>query len=94
MASHGMTEYSTADGNDYPAHEATYENFVTLVLVGIIHVVSICLGLAIGGVRDNWWAGGAIIFFATLAAAWSLMTETKVPSYVILVLGLIGLAVA
>jgi hypothetical protein len=94
MASHGTTEYSTAEGNDYPAHEATYENFVTLVLVGIVHVVSICLGLTIGGVRENWWAGGGIIFFATLAAGWSLMTGSKLPSYVILVLGLIGLAVA
>ena len=93
MAS-GTVEYSTADGNDYPAHEATYEGFVTLVLVGILHVVSICLGLAIGGVKGNWWVGGGIIFVATLTAAWALMTGTKAPSYVVLVLGLIGLAVA
>ena len=94
MASHGTTEYSTATGNDYPAHEATYETFVNLVLVGIVYVVSICLGLTIGGVHGNWLVGGGIIFFGSLTAVWSLMTGTKVPSYVIVVLGFLGLAVA
>ena len=28
MADHGNVEYATADGNDYPAHEQTYESFV------------------------------------------------------------------
>ena len=28
MADHGEVEYATAEGNDLPAHEATYENFV------------------------------------------------------------------
>ncbi len=31
MADHGKTEYATAEGNDYPEHEATYEMFVKLV---------------------------------------------------------------
>ncbi len=27
MADHSEVAYTTADGNDYPAHEATYEGF-------------------------------------------------------------------
>ena len=94
MAAHGTPEYSTAAGNDYPAHEETYLNFTYMVLIGIILVVGICLGLAIGGVKDNWWAGGGLIFIATLAAVISLMTGAKMPSYVVLVLGFLGLAFA
>jgi hypothetical protein len=35
MAAHGTTEYATADGNDYPAHERTYESFLTLLKWGV-----------------------------------------------------------
>lgn len=94
MAAHGTPEYSTAAGNDYPAHEAMYESFTFLVIVGIVLVVSVCLGLTIGGVRGNWLAAGALIFFSTLAAVFSLVTKVKAPSYVLLVLGLLGLAFA
>ena len=31
MAEHNEVAYSTADGNDYPAHEQTYEGFLTLL---------------------------------------------------------------
>ena len=30
MADHGNVEYATATGNDYAAHEDTYEGFVQL----------------------------------------------------------------
>jgi hypothetical protein len=30
MADHGEVEYATATGNDYPAHEQTYRDFITL----------------------------------------------------------------
>jgi hypothetical protein len=46
MASHGTTEYSVAEGNDYPAHEQTYLNFLALVKWGIIVVVLILIGMA------------------------------------------------
>ena len=49
MADHGQVEYATAEGNDLPAHEATYEHFVHLAFVGGAHVASIVIGLAIGG---------------------------------------------
>ena len=46
MADHGEVEYATADGNDYPAHEQTYENFITLVKVIMTIVVIILIGMA------------------------------------------------
>ena len=41
MADHGEVTYSTADGNDYAAHEATYEGFIKLVKYGTAAVVII-----------------------------------------------------
>jgi hypothetical protein len=34
MAEHNEVAYTTADGNDYPAHEQTYEGFIKLVKFG------------------------------------------------------------
>ena len=41
MADHREVAYTTADGNDYPAHEQTYEGFITLVKYGTLAVVFI-----------------------------------------------------
>jgi hypothetical protein len=41
MADHGEVAYTTADGNDYPAHEQTYEGFITLVKYGTITIAII-----------------------------------------------------
>jgi hypothetical protein len=46
MADHGEVEYATATGNDYPAHEQTYHNFITLVKVIMTVVVIIVIGMA------------------------------------------------
>jgi hypothetical protein len=46
MADHGDVEYATATGNDYAAHERTYDNFITLVKVTIAVVVVIVVLLA------------------------------------------------
>jgi hypothetical protein len=46
MADHGEVEYATATGNDYPAHEQTYHNFITLVKVIMAVVVIIVIGMA------------------------------------------------
>ncbi len=34
MAAHDTVEYSVAEGNDYPAHEQMYQNFITIVKWG------------------------------------------------------------
>ena len=47
MADHGEIAYSTADGNDYPAHEATYLGFINLVKYGTIGVAIIVILMAI-----------------------------------------------
>jgi Bacterial aa3 type cytochrome c oxidase subunit IV len=46
MADHGELEYATADGNDLPAHEQTYRNFVTLVKSVLAVVVVIVILMA------------------------------------------------
>ena len=46
MAEHNEVAYTTADGNDYPAHEQTYEGFIKLVKYGTAAVIFIvALGL-------------------------------------------------
>jgi hypothetical protein len=46
MADHSEVAYSTADGNDYPAHEATYEGFIMLVKYGTATVILILILMA------------------------------------------------
>jgi hypothetical protein len=41
MAEHNEVAYTTADGNDYVAHEQTYEGFIKLVKYGTLSVVVI-----------------------------------------------------
>ena len=47
MADHNEVAYTTADGNDYPAHEQTYEGFVALVKYGTATVALILILMAI-----------------------------------------------
>lgn len=39
MAEHNEVAYTTADGNDYVAHEQTYEGFIKLVKYGTFAVI-------------------------------------------------------
>jgi hypothetical protein len=41
MANHSEVAYTTADGNDYIAHEQTYEGFIKLVKYGTVTVAII-----------------------------------------------------
>lgn len=47
MAEHCEVAYTTADGNDYAAHEQTYEGFIVLVKYGTAAVVFIVAMMAI-----------------------------------------------
>ena len=47
MADHGEVAYTTADGNDYVAHEATYLGFLGLVKYGTISVIILVALMAI-----------------------------------------------
>ena len=54
MAEHGTVEYATAAaGNDYPAHENTYENFLHFTFTGCFHVINILFGLAASPVTGS-----------------------------------------
>ena len=68
MADHGHVEYATAEGNDLPAHEETYERFVHLAVVGSAYVANIVIGLAIGAVAGSWLVAFAIMVIATVIA--------------------------
>lgn len=41
MADHGTVTYATAPGNDLPAHEAMYKNFIKLAKYSTISVIVI-----------------------------------------------------
>ncbi len=47
MADHNEIVYTTADGNDYIAHEQTYEGFIMLVKYGTAAVILILALMAI-----------------------------------------------
>jgi hypothetical protein len=46
MAGHAEVEYARADGNDYPSHELTFHNFITLVKATLAVVVVILILMA------------------------------------------------
>ena len=47
MSDHNEVAYTTADGNDYAAHEATYEGFIMLVKYGTAAVIFVIAMMAI-----------------------------------------------
>jgi hypothetical protein len=92
MADHAEAEYDTATGNDYAEHEATYRWFVHFTVIAILHIVSILLGLAIGGVNGHWLLAVATMAIATLAAVHGLRTGLKTSSYAAFALSVLALA--
>ena len=86
MADHGIIEYATATGNDYPTHENTYERFVQFTFVGIVHVVNMLLGLATGGVTGHWFWAFAIFIVAVFGAIPGFVSGMRTSSYVAFVL--------
>jgi aa3 type cytochrome c oxidase subunit IV len=92
MADHGHVEYATAEGNDLPAHEETYERFVHLAVVGSAYVVCIVIALAIGAVAHSWLVAFATLFIATIVAIIGFASGARVPSMVMVVISLIALA--
>lgn len=91
MAEHGEVQYATATGNDLPAHEATYETFVQIAVIGTIYVVNILIGLTLGGVLGHWLPAAAVIIIGGIAAAVSLWTGSRTVSIVMLALAALTL---
>ena len=46
MADHGTVEYASAEGDDYPAHEATYVMFTKLVKWNLAAILIILILMA------------------------------------------------
>lgn len=80
MADHGEVQYATAAGNDMPAHETGYSQFVQATFVGSAAVVNILIGLAIGGVLGHWLPAAFILVAAVVAGAISAWTGSRVVS--------------
>jgi hypothetical protein len=86
MADHGTVEYATATGNDYPAHESTYETFVKFTFAGSVCVINILLGLTVGGVMGHWFTALPIFIIAIIGLVPGLVTGSKTSSYVAFVI--------
>ena len=86
MADHGTVEYATATGNDYPAHESSYERFVHFTVVGILYVITVLFGLATGGVMGHWFLAAAIFIIDLVGAVPSVFSGTKTSSIVAFVI--------
>ena len=94
MADHGPVEYATAEGNDLPAHEQTYDGFIHLAFVGSCVVVCIVIGLAIVGTTSHWLMGVGLIALSAIVGAFGLAAGSKAPSGVMVVIGLLVLGFA
>jgi Bacterial aa3 type cytochrome c oxidase subunit IV len=77
MADHGEVQYATATGNDMAAHEAGYGQFLQATFVGTLAVVSILLGLTIGGVLGHWLSAALILIATAVATAVSAWTGSR-----------------
>jgi hypothetical protein len=91
MADHGEVQYATAEGNDLPTHEATYESFTQAAIIGTIYVINIVIGLTVGGVIGHWLPAAAIIIVGALVAGASLWTGARIASFIMLALSLLTL---
>jgi len=89
---HGEVEYATAAGNDYVEHEATYESFLHLTYISVVNVISVVIGLAVGGVLEHWIVGGLLIALGAVAALQGLVFNSRAFSNVVLVLAVLALA--
>jgi len=86
MAEHGTVEYTTAAGNDYPTHEASYESFVHFTFIGILYVITVLLGLTVGGVMGHWFPAFAIFVIGLAGAVPGLLSGNRTSSSIAFVL--------
>jgi hypothetical protein len=94
MADHGEVQYSTADGNDYPEHEATYTRFLDFAFALSAYVIAVVIGLAIVGTTHSPWLGAGIILLVSVLAIPSLATGSKTWGFASVGIALVGLAAA
>jgi hypothetical protein len=91
MAEHGEVQYATAEGNDLPAHEAGYDQFILATFVGAAMVINILFGLTIGGVIGHWLPAALVIVFGVIAAGISGWTGSRTVSLVMVAISALTL---
>jgi hypothetical protein len=94
MVDHGEVEYATAEGNDLPAHEANYEAFTHLTVIATVYVITIVVGLAVGGVLGHWLLLAAVIIAGTIVFGVGAWTKARLPGVIVLALSLLTLLLA
>ncbi|GGE38689.1 hypothetical protein GCM10007276_14980 [Agaricicola taiwanensis] len=97
MAEHATPEYATAQGNDYPEHERTYENVIKLAKVSTLATLCVVAALAVGGIAGSmfWMLFG--IFAALVGTGIGLASSDGKPAilggllvFLLLVLALVS----
>jgi hypothetical protein len=91
MADHGEVQYATADGNDIPAHEAGYGQFIQATFIGTVMVINILIGLAIGGVLGHWLPAALILVGAAIAAGINAWTGSRIVSLAMVAISALAL---
>jgi len=91
MAEHGEVEYATAEGNDLPAHEAGYRQFVETTIIATNFIVNLLLGLTVGAVIGHWLPAASVIIASAIAAAISMWTGSRIPGIVMLAIAALSL---
>ena len=94
-----MAEESTQSAMDYAEHDRTYAGFVALTKIGIVHVITILVALAVFGFGGSWSfsAGIVILLLAIITAVIGAAARGSVVAPVIgfvLSLGIFVLTVA
>lgn len=71
----GTTEFTTAEGNDYAEHEATYHLVMKLAKIATAALILIMISFAIGGVTGPWWLCGVGVLAAIVTGVFGAMSE-------------------
>lgn len=65
-----MADETSQTGMDYSEHDRTYEGFLALTKIGILHVITIMVALAIFAFGGPWsFTLGVLILVLAMAAA-------------------------
>ena len=65
-----MAEDTTQSGMDYAEHDRTYDGFIALTKISIVHVITIMVALAVFGFGGPWsFTFGILIVILAIASA-------------------------
>jgi hypothetical protein len=91
MADHGEVQYATAAGNDLPAHEVGYSQFLQVTFIATALIVNILFGLAIGGVLGHWLPAAVILVAGVVVAGISAWTGSRAVNLIMVAISALAL---